>query len=169
MDNKLSPTKVANLLSVSASTVRRLTGLYSDYFSPDATPAPGGRRFYNAEDVETLRTIIDMQNAGVDEPDIIARLDRGVTLPSEPTNVVTNLVEPFSPPPTLSIDTSALQDAISRQAAVQQVSIDVMRESNASMDKHSAALERLANSLVIFGAMILVAVLLTIAVAAGWL
>lgn len=158
MDSKLSPTKVANLLRVSASTVRRLTGLYSDYFSQDATPAPGGKRFYTDEDVETLRTIIDMQNAGIAEPDIIAQLDRGVTLPAEPTKPATDLAERFSalPAPVIvKLDTQDITSAIERLAATQ--------------DRQSAAMERLATSLVWFAAALVVIVLLAVAAGVGWI
>lgn len=165
MDSKLSPTKVANLLSVSASTVRRLTGLYSDYFSPDATPAAGGRRFYTAEDVETLRTIIDMQNAGIAEPDIIAQLDRGVTLPAEPTNPTTDLAERFSAlpqPVVVKLDTDALARPL-------QAVADAVRESSAAQDRQSAAMDRLATSLLWFAAALVAIVLITVAVASGWI
>lgn len=158
MDSKLSPTKVANLLSVSASTVRRLTGLYVDYFSQDATPAPGGRRFYTAEDTETLRTIIDMQNAGIAEPDIIAQLDRGVTLPAEPTKPVTDLAERFSAlpqPVVVKLDTQDITASIERLAATQ--------------DRQTAAMDRLATSLLWFAAALVAIVLITVAVAVGWL
>lgn len=158
MDSKLSPTKVANLLTVSASTVRRLTGLYADYFSPDATPPAGGRRFYNAEDVETLRTIIDLQNTGVAEPDIIARLDRGVTLPSQPTDLVAEPVNPFSAlpaPQIIKLDTQDVTASIERLAAAQ--------------DRQTATMERLISALIWFAAALVVIVLLTIAAAAGWL
>lgn len=165
MSDRLTPTNVAKRLDVSTSTVRRITGEYADWLSPTATPRPGGTRIYTEQDVEILAIIVAMRQDGAPEDEIIRAIESGII----PANVATLPPQPPQQPTMLSIDTSALQDAISRQAAVQQVSIDVMRESNASMDKHSAALERLANSLVIFGALILIAVLLTIAVAVGWI
>ena len=165
MDSKLSPTKVANLVSVSASTVRRLTGLYADYFSPDATPAPGGRRFYTEEDVETLRLVIDLQNAGVSEPDIIARLDRGITLPSQATDVAIDVLKPppaLPQPQIVKVDTTELQRAIERQADVEFAHVEALQ-------LHAQAMDRLADRLVWIVAAILLIALLVVAVAVGWI
>ena len=165
--NRYQTSHVADQLGVSVSTVRRLCARYADALSEDATPRPGGRRQFTGEDIAALREANRLTLAGMDESEIAKQLASVVTLPAS-----TMPPEPPQQPPqlpTLSFDTTSLEKAIERQAAVQQVSIDVMRESNASMDKHSAALERLANAVIIFGAMLLVIALLTIAVASGWI
>lgn len=55
------------------------------------------------------------------------------------------------------------------QIAAQMASVEIMKEHNASTNRHAAALERLANSIVWVVAALSIIILLTLAVAVGWI
>ena len=144
---------VADTIGVSVSTVRRLCARYADLLSPEATPRPGGRRQFTADDVAILREANRLTLAGMEDEQIAERLAQSVTLPAstEPPQPAT------APPqlPTLRIDTTGIQSQVQRLVE--------------SQDRQAAAMDRLAAALVWFAAALVVLVLVTVAVAVGWL
>lgn len=152
-----SPSQVATILQKSPSTVRRLTALYADFLSEDATPTPGRPRQYTVEDVAILKAASEGTDRRQDVETIRASLAT-ITLP-EPTaelvNVATALPQPTTAP---QIDPTILESLA-----------DVVRESNASSDRLAAALEHMASALIVFGVLLLAIVLITVAVAVGWI
>lgn len=151
--NRYQTSHVADTLGVSVSTVRRLTARYGDLLSDAATPRPGGRRLFSDVDVSILREANRLTLAGMDEDAIHERLAQSVTLPA-------STMPPEPPPeppqlPTLRIDTSGLQSQVQRLVE--------------SQDRQTAAMDRLAGALVWFAAALVVIVLITVAVAVGWI
>jgi len=144
---------VADTIGASVSTVRRLTSRYADLLSDEATPRPGGRRQFTADDIAILRQANRLTLAGMSDDEIAQRLAQSVTLPAstEPPQPTT------APPqlPTLRIDTSGLQSQVQRLVE--------------SQDAQTAAMDRLAAALVWFAGALVVLVLVTVAAAVGWI
>jgi len=144
---------VADTIGVSVSTVRRLCGRYAAHLSADATPPAGGRRQFTADDIEVLRQANRLTLAGMEEGEIDRRLAQSVTLPAttEPPQPTT------APPqlPRLQIDTTGLQSQVQRLVE--------------SQDRQTAAMDRLAAALVWFAGALVLLVLVTVAVAVGWI
>lgn len=185
--NSYQTSQVADQLGVSVSTVRRLCSRYAAHLSEEATPRPGGRRLFNAVDVAILGEASRLTNAGMGEEEIDQRLAQSVTLPAETITPPTT-----APPqlPTLSFDTSALEDALRRQAAAQdaqtaalvrlasaheegnkerQLQADIELAHVEALQLHARAMDRLADRLVwVVGALVVI-FLLTVAVASGWI
>lgn len=185
--NRYQTSHVADTIGVSVSTVRRLCSRYADLLSEDATPRPGGRRQFTAEDIAVLREANRLTLAGMEEEEIAQRLAQSVTLPAEAVTAPTT-----APPqlPTLSFDTTALEDALQRQVDAQdaqtaalmrlataqeedtkerQRQADIQLAIVESLQIHSMAMDRLADRLVWIVGALLIIVLITVAVAAGWL
>lgn len=185
--NRYQTSHVADAIGVSVSTVRRLAARYSDLLSDEATPRPGGRRQFCDEDVAILREANRLTLAGMEEEAIAHRLAQSVTLPAEAITA-----PPGGPPqlPTLSFDTTALEDALQRQAAAQdaqtavlvrlasaqeegnkerQLQADIELAHVEALNAHARAMDRLADRLVWIVVALVVIVLITVAVASGWL
>ena len=158
--NRYQTSHVADQLGVSVSTVRRLCARYADALSEDATPRPGGRRQFTGEDIAVLREANRLTLAGMEESEIAKQLASVVTLPAS-----TMPPEPPQQPPqlpTLSFDTTSLEDAIKRQADIQLAHVEALQ-------LHAQTMDRLGDRLVWIVALLAVIILLTIAVAVGWL
>lgn len=162
MSDRLTPTNVSKRLDVSVSTVRRLTGEYADWLSPAANPRPGGTRIYTEQDVDVLSVIVAMRQDGAPEDEIIRAIESGVipatVAPVEPVNPFSALPAPVI----VKVDTTAIAEQIAPLAAA-------VRESNESTDRLAAAIERAASALIVFAVLLLAIVLITVAVAVGWL
>jgi DNA-binding transcriptional MerR regulator len=188
MPDNLTPAKVAKRLAISANTVRRLTTAFADWLSDSATPPADGRRLYSEEDLAVLELIVNMRNRGASDVDIIQRLEAGVPLPRNlPT--FANTLDTLPTPPAAH-DVEPLISALQGQAAAQNELITILasvheeetkarREQTATLERLASALEgetaakdRLINAahLVFVGILaVCIIVLLTLAVAVGWL
>ena len=78
MSDLLTPSEAAGRIGISASYLRKLALSWSDQLSDYATPTAGDprtrRRLYTAQDVATMRAILDLQRRGVEDADIPAQL-----------------------------------------------------------------------------------------------
>jgi len=78
MSDLLTPSEAAGRIGISASYLRKLALSWSDHLSDYATPTAGDprtrRRLYTAQDVATMRAILDLQRRGVEDADIPAQL-----------------------------------------------------------------------------------------------
>ena len=182
MPEKLTPSNLAKQLDISANTVRRITSTYADFLSPGATPPAGGRRIYTLEDAATIEMIVNMQNLGKDEAEIFDQLEQGITLPTDPSDAATEVTSLLSLSgqlntlPTLSIDMEPITAAIDRQTAAQAVAqaevIAAMEQLASTREQDLASREKLINAanLIFAGIVALCLImLLTLAVAAGWI
>ena len=179
MSGKLTPADIAKRLSTSPNTVRRLTASFSDWLSNDATPPTGGRRLYSEEDLAILEFVLNMRNRGADDPTIIARLERGIPLPRSSPEPATL---PPAPAPA-AIDVQPLITALEEQASAQrrllatlatarEEEIAALRRLATAIEAQGQAHDRLINAahLVFAGlAALVVIMLLTLAVAVGWI
>ena len=182
MPETLTPSNLAKKLDISANTVRRITSTYADFLSEGATPPAGGRRIYTLEDAATIEMIVNMQNLGRDEAEILTQLEQGIALPSDPSDAAREVTNPLSLSgqpntlPTISIDMEPITAAIDRQTAAQAVAqaevIAAMERLASSRERDLASREKLINAanLIFAGIVALCLImLLTLAVAVGWI
>lgn len=148
MPSYYSPSQVADILQKSPTTVRRLTGTYSEFLSEEATPKPGQARRYTVEDVALLKMISDATDQRLAPETIRANLAT-VALPEVAADLATlPPAQPVALPLPLSVDVEGLSKAL---------------------DRHTIALERFATAITAFGAALLIIALITLAVTAGWI
>ena len=190
MPDNLTPAKAAKHLAISANTVRRLTTAFADWLSDSATPPADGRRLYSEEDLAVLELVVNMRNRGASDVDIIQRLEAGVPLPRNLPTFASDLDNLPTPPAPAALDVEPLISALQGQAAAQSELITILvstheeetqarREQTAMLERLASALEgetaakdRLisATHLVFVGILaVCIIVLLTLAVAVGWL
>lgn len=150
MPSYYSPSQVAAVLSKSPTTVRRLTALYGDFLSEDATPAPGRARQYTVEDVAILKAASDATDKRQDVDTIRASLAT-IALP-EPTAELANVATALPQPTTAPLQPLPNVDALTH-----------------ALDRHTIALERFSTAITAFGAALLIIALITLAVASGWI
>ena len=78
MSDLLTPSEAAAHIGISSSYLRKIAITWADHLSDYATPTAGDprtrRRLYTAQDVATMRAILDLQRRGVEDADIPAQL-----------------------------------------------------------------------------------------------
>lgn len=177
--------EIADEIGVSLDTVRRYSRQFARHLSEDASPAPGTMRLFTQADLYVLRIARQQMRAGqtyeqVDEylvnievPDNLNQdQDTGQALATtaalqQVTSAVLRLSDQQSRIDALESRLASLAAPRNDEDAHQVV--DALHAFADAQNRHSATQERLANAVIIFGAMLLVIALLTVAAAAGWL
>jgi len=99
--DKLSPSQAAEVLQIHKRTLRRWSGLFAVALSPSAG-ATGKKRYYNSQDIQTLRRVEKLKKTGMSLSEIASVLPvvpadqdeaTSVVLSSEANVVIGGLIE----------------------------------------------------------------------------
>jgi DNA-binding transcriptional MerR regulator len=78
MVNPRTPSQVAQLLGVSADTVRRYADQFSAHLSPSASPGKGNPRTFDEDDLAVLAYALELRRESLSLEEVAARLRTGV-------------------------------------------------------------------------------------------
>ncbi|GAB4559182.1 MAG: hypothetical protein Kow0047_04870 [Anaerolineae bacterium] len=71
------PAQAASLAGVSLASLKHYTLQYAPFFSPEATPPEGERRWFTLQDIKLLAFIHQLTNRGASKDEILRRLAGG--------------------------------------------------------------------------------------------
>lgn len=177
--------EIADEIGVSLDTVRRYSRQFARHLSEDASPEPGTMRLFTPADLYVLRIARQQMRSGqtyeqVDEylvsievPDDLAQdEDTGQALATtaalqQVTSAVLRLSDQQSRIDALETRLAMLASPSSDEDTHQV--LEALHTLAEAQKVHTAAQERLANALLWFAAALVLIVLITVAVASGWI